>query len=161
MRVMMTAHRRGACVVAVYTKDVAEAKATNATDAGRRKGYPLLFTTEPELSNVGRYMPMPPPEPPPPPPSLPPIGCTYGLLCCAGPFAAAQPADTRITMTSTDRKAVNIASVSAATSAAATSARRVHEDRRGLSLLRPGIGRVWRCAGGQDQYAARGQDHAP
>ncbi len=47
-RVMTTAHRRGACVVAVYTKDVAEAKATNATDAGRRKGYPLLFTTEPE-----------------------------------------------------------------------------------------------------------------
>src|ERR1700693_1435355 len=48
LRVMMTAHRRGACVVAVYTKDVAEAKATNATDAGRRNGYPLLFTTEPE-----------------------------------------------------------------------------------------------------------------
>jgi hypothetical protein len=41
-------HRRGACVVAVYTKDVAEAKATNATDAGRSKGYPLLSTTEPE-----------------------------------------------------------------------------------------------------------------
>jgi ATP-dependent Clp protease adaptor protein ClpS len=37
LRVMMTAHRRGACVVAVYTKDVAEAKATNATDAGRHK----------------------------------------------------------------------------------------------------------------------------
>lgn len=48
LRVMMTAHRRGVCVVAVFTKDVAEAKATNATDAGRRKGYPLLFTTEPE-----------------------------------------------------------------------------------------------------------------
>jgi ATP-dependent Clp protease adaptor protein ClpS len=48
LRVMMTAHRRGVCVVAIYTKDVAEAKATNATDAGRRKGYPLLFTTEPE-----------------------------------------------------------------------------------------------------------------
>ena len=47
-RVMITAHRRGTCVVAVYTKDVAETKATNATDAGRRKGYPLLFTTEPE-----------------------------------------------------------------------------------------------------------------
>jgi ATP-dependent Clp protease adaptor protein ClpS len=47
-RVMVTAHRRGACVVAVYTKDIAESKATNATDAGRRKGYPLLFTTEPE-----------------------------------------------------------------------------------------------------------------
>ena len=48
LRVMMTAHRRGACVVAVYTKDVAEAKATNATDAVRSKGYPLLLTTEPE-----------------------------------------------------------------------------------------------------------------
>jgi ATP-dependent Clp protease adaptor protein ClpS len=47
-RVMITAHRRGACVVAVYTKDVAEAKATDATDAGRSQGYPLLFTTEPE-----------------------------------------------------------------------------------------------------------------
>jgi ATP-dependent Clp protease adaptor protein ClpS len=45
---MMTAHRRGACVVAVYTKDIAEAKATHATDAGREKVYPLLFTTEPE-----------------------------------------------------------------------------------------------------------------
>ena len=48
LRVMITAHRRGACVVAVFTKEVAEAKATNATDAGRRMGYPLLFTTEPE-----------------------------------------------------------------------------------------------------------------
>jgi ATP-dependent Clp protease adaptor protein ClpS len=47
-RVMITAHRRGTCVVAVFTKDVAETKATNATDAGRRQGYPLLFTTEPE-----------------------------------------------------------------------------------------------------------------
>src|ERR1700716_4680144 len=47
-RVMMTAHRRGVCVVAVYTKDVAETKATRATEAGRSKGYPLLFTTEPE-----------------------------------------------------------------------------------------------------------------
>jgi ATP-dependent Clp protease adaptor protein ClpS len=47
-RVMMTAHRRGACVVAVFAKDVAETKATRATDAGRNKGYPLLFTTEPE-----------------------------------------------------------------------------------------------------------------
>lgn len=46
--VMITAHKRGVCVVAVYTKDVAETKATNATDAGRSKGYPLLFTTEPE-----------------------------------------------------------------------------------------------------------------
>jgi ATP-dependent Clp protease adaptor protein ClpS len=47
-RVMMTAHRRGVCVVAVFTREVAEAKATSATDAGRKKGYPLQFTTEPE-----------------------------------------------------------------------------------------------------------------
>ena len=47
-RVMVTAHQRGACVVAVYTKDVAETKATEGTDAGRKQGYPLLFTTEPE-----------------------------------------------------------------------------------------------------------------
>jgi ATP-dependent Clp protease adaptor protein ClpS len=47
-RVMSTAHQRGVCVVGVFTRDVAETKATNATDAGRKKGYPLLFTTEPE-----------------------------------------------------------------------------------------------------------------
>jgi ATP-dependent Clp protease adaptor protein ClpS len=47
-QVMMTAHKRGACVVAVYTRDVAETKATRATEAGRRQGYPLTFTTEPE-----------------------------------------------------------------------------------------------------------------
>ncbi len=47
-KVMMTAHKRGVCVVAVFTRDVAETKATRATDAGRSKGYPLLFTTEPE-----------------------------------------------------------------------------------------------------------------
>jgi ATP-dependent Clp protease adaptor protein ClpS len=47
-RVMMTAHRRGACVVSVYPQDIAETKATRATDAARGKGYPLLFTTEPE-----------------------------------------------------------------------------------------------------------------
>lgn len=47
-RVMMTAHRRGACVVAVYTQDVAESKASEGTEAGRRKNYPLMFTTEPE-----------------------------------------------------------------------------------------------------------------
>jgi len=47
-KVMLTAHQRGVCVVAIFTKDVAETKATRATDAGRAKGYPLLFTTEPE-----------------------------------------------------------------------------------------------------------------
>jgi ATP-dependent Clp protease adaptor protein ClpS len=47
-RVMITAHQRGVCVVAVFAKDIAETKATRGTEAGRRKGYPLLFTTEPE-----------------------------------------------------------------------------------------------------------------
>jgi ATP-dependent Clp protease adaptor protein ClpS len=47
-RVMMTAHRRGVCVVGVFTRDVAETKATNATDMARKEGYPLMFTTEPE-----------------------------------------------------------------------------------------------------------------
>ena len=47
-QVMMTAHRRGSCVIAVYTRDVAETKAKEATDLGKQKGYPLFFTTEPE-----------------------------------------------------------------------------------------------------------------
>lgn len=47
-RVMITAHRKGVCVVAVFTKDVAETKATRATDAGKANGFPLMFTTEPE-----------------------------------------------------------------------------------------------------------------
>jgi ATP-dependent Clp protease adaptor protein ClpS len=46
--VMMTAHRRGACVIAVYTRDVAETKAKEGTELGKSKGYPLFFTTEPE-----------------------------------------------------------------------------------------------------------------
>jgi ATP-dependent Clp protease adaptor protein ClpS len=48
MHVMMTAHKRGSCVVGVFTKDIAEAKATRATNLARSRGYPLLFTTEPE-----------------------------------------------------------------------------------------------------------------
>ncbi len=46
--VMLTAHRRGACVIAVFTRDVAETKAKEATELGKRQGYPLFFTTEPE-----------------------------------------------------------------------------------------------------------------
>jgi ATP-dependent Clp protease adaptor protein ClpS len=47
-RVMMTAHLRGVCVFAVFAKDIAESKATEATDLGRSAGHPLSFTTEPE-----------------------------------------------------------------------------------------------------------------
>ena len=47
-RAMITAHRRGACVIAVYARDVAETKAKEATELGKANGYPLFFTTEPE-----------------------------------------------------------------------------------------------------------------
>lgn len=47
-QVMMTAHRKGACVIAVFTRDVADTKAKEATELGKQKGYPLYFTTEPE-----------------------------------------------------------------------------------------------------------------
>jgi len=47
-RVMITAHQKGACVIAVFTRDVAETKAKEATELGKSKGYPLYFTTEKE-----------------------------------------------------------------------------------------------------------------
>ncbi|MGE0062332.1 MAG: ATP-dependent Clp protease adapter ClpS [Xanthobacteraceae bacterium] len=47
-KVMLTAHQKGACVIAVYTRDVAETKAKEATEMGKAKGYPLYFTTEKE-----------------------------------------------------------------------------------------------------------------
>jgi ATP-dependent Clp protease adaptor protein ClpS len=46
--VMQTAHKRGVCVVAVFTREVAETKAQDATEMGRREGFPLQFTTQPE-----------------------------------------------------------------------------------------------------------------
>ncbi|RYC30121.1 ATP-dependent Clp protease adapter ClpS [Lichenibacterium minor] len=46
--VMLTAHRKGSCVIAVFPRDVAETKAERATDLGRSRGFPLQFTTEPE-----------------------------------------------------------------------------------------------------------------
>jgi ATP-dependent Clp protease adaptor protein ClpS len=47
-RVMVTAHTKGASVVAVFTREIAEDKATRATDMARNEGFPLLFTIEPE-----------------------------------------------------------------------------------------------------------------
>ena len=47
-KVMMTAHQKGVCVIAVFTRDVAETKAKEATELGKSKGYPLYFTTEKE-----------------------------------------------------------------------------------------------------------------
>jgi len=48
LRMMMTAHQLGSCVIVVCTRDIAETKAKEATDYGREAGFPLMFTTEPE-----------------------------------------------------------------------------------------------------------------
>ena len=45
---MMTAHQQGSCVISVYTRDVAESKAREATNMGKEAGHPLMFTIEPE-----------------------------------------------------------------------------------------------------------------
>ncbi|GGB35309.1 ATP-dependent Clp protease adapter protein ClpS [Roseibium aquae] len=47
-RVMITAHQKGACVVSVYPRDVAETKTARAIEAASRMGYPLQFSVEPE-----------------------------------------------------------------------------------------------------------------
>jgi ATP-dependent Clp protease adaptor protein ClpS len=47
-RIMITAHTKGSCVVAVFTREIAETKATRATEMAKSEGYPLQFTTEPE-----------------------------------------------------------------------------------------------------------------
>jgi len=47
-RIMITAHTKGSCVVAVFTREIAETKAKRAVDMARGEGFPLLFTTEPE-----------------------------------------------------------------------------------------------------------------
>ncbi len=47
-RIMITAHQKGSCVVAVYARDIAETKVTEAMDYAKEAGFPLLFTAEPE-----------------------------------------------------------------------------------------------------------------
>jgi ATP-dependent Clp protease adaptor protein ClpS len=47
-QVMMTAHMKGVCVIAVFTREIAERKAKDAMDEGRAAGHPLMFSTEPE-----------------------------------------------------------------------------------------------------------------
>ena len=48
LKVMLTAHKKGLCVVGVFAKDIAETKAARGTEAGATRGYPLRFDTEPE-----------------------------------------------------------------------------------------------------------------
>jgi ATP-dependent Clp protease adaptor protein ClpS len=46
--IMITAHQKGSCVVAVYTKDIAETKVKEAMDYAKDAGFPLMLTAEPE-----------------------------------------------------------------------------------------------------------------
>jgi ATP-dependent Clp protease adaptor protein ClpS len=46
--VTTTAHQKDACLIAVFTRDVAKAKAKEAIELGKAKGYPRYFTTEKE-----------------------------------------------------------------------------------------------------------------
>ena len=46
--IMITAHQKGKCVVAVYARDIAETKVTEAMDYAKDAGFPLMFTAEPE-----------------------------------------------------------------------------------------------------------------
>ena len=48
LRVMLTAHRLGSCVVVVCARDIAETKAKEAVDLAKEAGFPLMFATEPE-----------------------------------------------------------------------------------------------------------------
>lgn len=47
-KIMLTAHQKGSCVVAVFSRDIAETKAKEATDLAKQADFPLMFTTEPE-----------------------------------------------------------------------------------------------------------------
>ena len=46
--IMMAAHQQGNAVVSVYTRDIAESRATEATGMAKEAGHPLMFTIEPE-----------------------------------------------------------------------------------------------------------------
>lgn len=48
LHIMLTVHKTGAAVAAVYTRDVAETKAAEVMEYARENGMPLMITTEPE-----------------------------------------------------------------------------------------------------------------
>jgi len=48
VHLMLTVHQKGAAVVGVYTRDVAETKSQEVMTYARDNGMPLLLTTEPE-----------------------------------------------------------------------------------------------------------------
>jgi len=46
--IMITAHQKGSCVIAVYTRDIAETKVKEAMDYAKEASFPLMLTAEPE-----------------------------------------------------------------------------------------------------------------
>lgn len=46
--IMLKAHRTGIAVAGVYTREIAETKATQVVAAAEEAGHPLLCTTEPD-----------------------------------------------------------------------------------------------------------------
>lgn len=48
MHLMLQVHSKGAGVAGVFTRDVAESKATEVAEAAREHGHPLMCTVEPE-----------------------------------------------------------------------------------------------------------------
>jgi len=47
-RIMLTVHTSGIGIAGVYSREVAETKATRSVQVAREQGYPLMVSTEPE-----------------------------------------------------------------------------------------------------------------
>lgn len=47
--IMDTAHRKGICVVGIWTHEVAETKITRAMDDAKQEGHPLQYTMEKDI----------------------------------------------------------------------------------------------------------------